>query len=63
MTLHASSLASSLASTLAAEAQHGSGCLAKTLIRMADGSERAVEDVRPDDHAAVGERESPIRRG
>jgi hypothetical protein len=35
--------------SLASEGPHDSGCLPKTLIRMADGSERPIEDVRPDE--------------
>lgn len=49
MTLVASTSATSVASSLASEVEPAGGCLPQTLIRMADGSERPIEDVRPDE--------------
>jgi hypothetical protein len=49
MTLSATTSAPSAASSLASEVEPEGGCLPNTLVRMADGSERPIEDVRPDE--------------
>jgi hypothetical protein len=48
VTLNATTSAQSAASSLASEVEPEGGCLPNTLVRMADGSERPIEDVRPD---------------